>query len=145
MECTPERQKLHENINKLKEEEARYIRAYGEAEIDFEQFKEMKRGVNKRIKALEDDLIRLNEQVKDINIDNVELKEFCQEVKEVLGSLNYPTKSLLIQDLIDKIVLKGKTNEVEVIGHLPINHLNIAYELISRDCWVAKRWKVDAV
>ncbi len=128
-----ERQKLHENITKLKEEEARYIKAYGEAEIDFEQFKEMKRGVNKRIKALEDDLIRLNEQVKDINIDNVELKEFCQEVKEVLGSLNYPTKSLLIQDLIDKIVLKGKTNEVEVMGHLPINHLNIGYELISRN------------
>lgn len=127
-----ERQKIHENITKLKEEEARYIKAYGEAEIDFEQFKEMKRGVNKRIKALEDDLIRLNEQVKDINIDNVELKEFCQEVKEVLGSLNYPTKSLLIQDLIDKIVLKGKTNEVEVMGHLPINHLNIGYELISR-------------
>jgi len=128
-----ERQKLHESITKLKEEDARYIKAYGEAEIDFEQFKEMKRGVNKRIKALEDDLIRLNEQVKDINIDNVELKEFCQEVKEVLGSLNYPTKSLLIQDLIDKIVLKGKTNEVEVMGHLPINHLNIGYELISRD------------
>jgi len=99
----------------------------------------MKRGVNKRIKALEDDLIRLNEQVKDINIDNVELKEFCQEVKEVLGSLNYPTKSLLIQDLIDKIVLKGKTNEVEVMGHLPINHLNIGYELISRHRRSSKR------
>ena len=29
--------------------------------------------------------------------------------------------------------MKGKTNEVEVMGHLPINHLNIGYELISRD------------
>ena len=133
-----ERQKLHESITKLKEEEARYIKAYGEAEIDFEQFKEMKRGVNKRIKALEDDLIRLNEQVKDINIDNVELKEFCQEVKEVLGSLNYPTKSLLIQDLIDKIVLKGYKNEVDVYGYLSVAHLNMGYGTTNRNRWVTK-------
>ena len=62
----------------------------------------------------------------------------------MLGSLNYPTKSLLIQDLIAKIVLKGKTNEVEVVSHLPINHLNIGYELISRDSGITQRRKEHA-
>lgn len=133
-----ERQRISTNINKLKEEEGRYLKVYGEGEIDFDQFKEMKRGVSKRIKALEDDLKWLNEQTKDINIDNVELAEFCQEVKVVLENLHYPTKSLLIHDLIDRIVLKGNTNEVDVMGHLPINHLNIGYELISRNCRIAK-------
>ncbi|OGY24371.1 MAG: hypothetical protein A2Y57_03395 [Candidatus Woykebacteria bacterium RBG_13_40_7b] len=30
--------------------------------------------------------------------------------------------------------MKGKTNEVEVMGYIPINHLNIGYELNSRNC-----------
>ncbi|MCL5438716.1 MAG: hypothetical protein M1268_01865 [Patescibacteria group bacterium] len=114
------------------------MKVYGEGEIDFEQFKEMKSGLNTRRKAEEAELNKLNLLQKEINIDNVELQEFCQEVKEVLGSLNYPTKSLLIKDIIDKIVLKGTTNEVEVMGHIPINHLNIGYELISRDCWTSE-------
>ncbi len=133
-----ERQRLLHNLRKLEEEEKRYVKVYGEGEIDFEQFKEMKNGVNKRKKVEEDELKKLNALQKDINIDNVELQEFCQEVKEVLQSLNYPTKSLLIRDIIDKIVMKGNTNEVEVMGHLPINHLNIGYELISRHRRVGK-------
>lgn len=140
-----ERQRVLINISKLKEEEARYVKLFGEAEIDFVQFKELKRGVVKRIKALEDDLKRLNEQTKDIDIDNVELQEFCQEVKIVLESLHYPTKSLLIHDLIDRIVLKGNTNEVDVMGHLPINHLNIGYEFISRDCGLAECGEVHSI
>jgi len=130
-----ERQQINHNLNKLDEEERRHIRAHGEGLIDFEQFKEIKTELNHRRRGFEEDLKRLNALTKDTNIDNVELQEFCQEVKEVLQSLNYPTKSLLIRDIIDKIVMKGKTNEVEVMGHLPINHLNIGYELISRDSW----------
>ena len=140
-----ERQQINHNLNKLDEEERRHIRAHGEGLIDFEQFKEIKTELNHRRRGFEEDLKRLNTLTKDTNIDNVELQEFCQEVKDVLQSLNYPTKSLLIRDIIDKIVLKGNTNEVEVMGHIPINHLNIAYELISRDCRFTQRWKVDAV
>ena len=114
----------------------------GTTEIDFEQFKEMKNRVNKRKKVEEDELKKLSALQKDINIDNIELQEFCQEVKEVLGSLNYRTKSLLIRDIIDKIVMKGHKNEVEVMGHLPINHLNIGYELISRNCWAPECWEI---
>ncbi len=123
---------LH-NISKLEEEERRCIRLHVEGEIEFEEFKELKSDINKRRKDEENELKRLNELTKDINIDNVELQEFCQEVKEVLQSLNYSSKSLLIRDVIDKIVMKGTTNEVEVMGHIPINHLNIGYELISRN------------
>lgn len=129
---------LH-NISKLEEEERRCVRLHIEGEIEFEAFKELKSDINKRKKDEEGELKRLNELTKDINIDNVELAEFCQEVKEVLQSLNYSSKSLLIRDVIDKIVMKGKTNEVEVMGHIPINHLNIGYELISRNCGIAKR------
>lgn len=140
-----ERQRLISNINKLEEEEKRYVKAYGEGELDFEQFKEMRRDVNKRKKSEQIDLDKLNLSPKEVTINNVELKEFCQEVKEVLQSLNYPTKSLLIKDIIDKIVLKGKTNEVEVMGHLPINHLNMGYELNSRNSWTSERRKVDII
>ncbi len=136
-----ERQRLLHNLRKIEEEEKRYIRALGDNLIDFDQFKEVKTQLNKRKKAEEDQLKRLNQQVKEINIDNVELQEFCQEVKIVLEGLNYSSKSLLIHDLIDKIVMKGSINEVEVMGHIPINHLNIGYELISRDCWIAECWE----
>jgi len=133
-----ERQRIQHNIDKFIEEEKRYLRVYGAGEIDFEQFKEIKSELNKRKKAEEEELKKLNLLKKEIKIDNVELQEFCQEVKEVLQSLNYSTKSLLIRDIIDKIVLKGTKNEVEVMGHIPINHLNIGYELISRDCRSSK-------
>ena len=140
-----ERQNVLHNIKKLDEEERRHIRAHGEGLIEFDQFKELKTEINKRRKGFEDDLKRLNEQTKDINIDNVELAEFCQEVKEMLQSLNYSSRSLLIRDIIDKIVMKGTTNEVEVMGHIPINHLNIRYELNSRNCRTAQRRKEHAV
>lgn len=139
-----ERQNVLHNLKKLDEEERRHIRAHGEGLIEFEQFKELKTELNKRRKGFEDDLVRLNEQTKDINIDNVELQEFCQEVKEVLQSLNYSSKSLLIRDIIDKIVMKGNTNEVEVMGHIPINHLNIRYELNSRYCRSSECREVNA-
>ena len=48
------------------------------------------------------------------------------------------------RDIIDKIVMKGNINEVEVMGHIPINHLNIRYELNSRYSWIAKCRKIDA-
>jgi len=38
-------------------------------------------------------LVRWQSKLESFGVD---LKEFYQEVKEVLGSLNYPTKSLLI-------------------------------------------------
>ena len=139
-----EQQQINHNLNKVDEEERRHIRAHGEGLIDFEQFKEIKTELNHRRRGFEEDLKRLNALTKDTNIDNVELQEFCQEVKDVLQSLNYPTKSLLIRDIIDKIVLKGNTNEVDVMGHLPINHLNIAYELNSRNSRTSKRRQIYA-
>jgi len=129
-----ERQQILHNLKKLDEEEKRHIRAHGEGLIEFDQFKEIVTELNKRKRGFEQDLKRLDELARDVTIDNVELQEFCLEVKNVLESLNYSSKALLIKDVIDKIVVKGNKNEVEVMGHIPVNHLNIAYGIISRNC-----------
>ena len=85
-----------------------------------------------------DESNKLKELVKDFWGETLSVEP--QKFASVLKS----TKSLLIQVLIDKIVLKGKTNEVEVMGHIPINHLNIGYELISRDSGITQRRKEHA-
>ena len=133
-----EMQRINTLIEKAKEEKQRYIQAYGQGALEFEAFQDAIKPVNQRIKGYEDELEAIKQKSKGVLEDSVPIEEYCAEVKEAFSTLNLSNRALLIRDIIDKIVLKGFKNEVDVYGYLSVAHLNMGYGTTNRNRWVAK-------
>lgn len=141
--------RLKEELNKIKKEEDRYIKAYGAEMIDQTQLKEMTEELKKKRKSLE-------QQIDSMKIDRVipmhtlpekdEIEEFCNLTRKVIKDLDFEAKQKITRRLVDTIV--GTQHELKVYGHLPLNssiianiwkgeHPNVEYETSSRDSWLA--------
>lgn len=140
-----EEKRINTLLEKTKEEKRRIVEAYQKEALDFETFQDTVKPIDKRIKDYEDELEELKQQNKGVLPNSIPIEEYCQEVKEAFATLNLSNRALLIRDIIDKIVLKGFKNEVDVYGYLPVNHLNMGYGTTNRYCRFAKCWKVNIV
>ena len=132
-------------IEKVKEEEQRYIKAYGQGAIDFEAFQDVMKVMKRREKGYLDELEEVKQKSKGILPDRVSIGDYCSDIKEAFNTLNISNQALLIRDIIDKIVLKGHKNEVDVYGYLSVTHLNMGYGTTNRDCGITECGEIHIV
>lgn len=118
--------------------------AYRENAYDLDTLISYKKETAKKRKSYLEELSRIQQKATKISIKNIPIDEYCAEVKEVYMTLNTSNQALLIRDIIDKIVLKGHKNEVDVYGHLTLNHLNMCYGITDRDSWSTKCRKINS-
>jgi len=128
-----ERDRFENLLNKIIEEKKRYVKAYGEGSLEFDQFRDLTRDVKKRELLYQKQLSDLNTKIAREGIDSSQLNEIIEEAKKVISKLDLGNKFQVIRDIIDRCIVKGG-NTVEVQGHLPLFAVNMGYEPISRYC-----------
>lgn len=114
-----EAERIKTKVQCIEEEEERYNKAYGAGAITLEQLQSLKKGTGDLKK-------RYNAQIKQIEvakkpygkITTAQVNALCKEAQSVLQSLNIADKKKLLRDLVDKIIVAGRTL-VEVWIHLP--------------------------
>jgi ribosomal protein L29 len=114
---------LNKEINKLKNEEDRYSRAYGAEAISLEQLQEYTKEIKEKITSLRGQILYLEQQTKQSQVGNMptreEVENFCQKAKNMLNYLNFEERQRIILEVIEKIT--GNKEEVLVEGYLPLN------------------------
>ncbi len=134
--------KIQEQIDRLTEEANRYAKAYGSGGMEFDQYMELAKATKRKKEGYQKQLDELKARVSP-EVVNVEVDELCNEAKKVVGSLDFYNKKNLIRDIIEKIIIKERS-EVEVLCHIPLPQLaltsteKLGHEPIGWDSWVAQ-------
>ena len=137
--------RLKSALEKLTDEEKRYVRAFGSKVIDFEQFKENMREVKAKKEAIELQVKEYNERVPDdvVNLDSFE--DICDTLYYSMKHAPASDRQEHIRNLIVSIYV-GERRSALVNGRIPLlaQAQNIQYEPISRFGWFTQRREVDA-
>jgi site-specific DNA recombinase len=137
-------------IEKLKKEDDRYVKAYGAEVIDINELRNRKNDLKDKISTLEAQILNFEQQTRDIRIKALnlptreELASFCQKANEVLKYLNFEAKQKIVREVIEKII--GNQRELLVEGYLPVGtNNNYAFSSIHRNSRVAQCWQINLV
>lgn len=130
-----EKNKLLGMVRKIEDEENRYAKAYGGGALDFEQFMQLMKDTKRRKLPIERQIEELDAKASQESLA-IEAGELIEDAKKVLQSLNFDNKILLVRDIIDKVIIKERS-QVEVWAHMPLFDLKLGYEPTSRDSGIA--------
>lgn len=100
--------------------------------------------LKRRKEVYENQLMESNKKISEESLGSFSIEELIEEAKRVIDSLDLVNKFKTIRDIITKVIVKGG-QEVEVWVKIPLLTEKLGYELIGRDCWIAKCWEIDAV
>lgn len=127
--------KEHANINvetvkreldKLKEQEDRYTKAYGAGLISMEQLKEYLKPIRDKTEVLviQIDKAKLEESEKKVLLlpTESEIEVFTKKATNLLQSLNFESKKVIIKNVVERIT--GTPKGLLVYGYIPIDDLN---------------------
>ncbi len=136
------------DVEKLKDEEARYDRAYGAGLIGMEKLKEYKSDLRARVALLESRMPKppeAGERQNDFILPQWnEVREFAECAAEVVARLNFEGKKTIVRDVIDKVV--GTQEELHVYGGIPIRNLNyVGSKTFNRHRGTTQRWQIHPV
>lgn len=112
---------INTELNKIKKEEERYLKAYGAELINFEQLQETVGDLKVRKVALERQLSQISEQKEEIETkvpNQKEIERFTAKAVEELPNLGFDIKQAIVRKLVDKVV--AKQSEMTVYGYLPL-------------------------
>jgi len=123
-------------ITKLRQQEQRYINAYGEGVISLEQFKEYTFPIKEKIASFENQIRKINKEQEQINEIRVpekgELENFVQKASIALKNLSFGSKKSIINSIIEKVV--GNKYFLLVVGNIPIEfEENVSLCSVHRD------------
>lgn len=139
---------IETKLIKLKEEEKRYLKAYGEGLIDETLFKEQMSAVRAEIRSLESTIEETNKitHPKNTPIKLPDLEALCGKMKSWLTQVSPDDKQYILRQVIQNIT--ATQQEATVIGKVPLeipeNTKNIEYESIHRYRWSSKCWQVHS-
>ena len=123
-------------LEKIKKEEQRYIKAYGAEMLTIEQLNEtmgdlrLRRSIlEKRIKDMDD-----SSNSMEIKLPNDEqIEEFCKQALDKLEGLSFEGKRGILTKVLTKVI--GTQKELRVLGYLPIeNNQNVEFKTECRNC-----------
>ncbi|CAN5159071.1 hypothetical protein BH11PAT1_BH11PAT1_2900 [soil metagenome] len=144
-----ETDELKREIDKLKKEESRYIKAYGAEIISEDQFKEAITDLKGRRGILERQVGHMESQKKEVDdviVPNDEfLKEFSEAAKYVLQeTLKFPQKQAIIHKSVDTII--GEQCKLTIRGYIQMKEVfdNVKFHSSSRNCRVTKCREINA-
>ena len=139
---------IKSKFKQLEEEERRYLKAFGQGVISFEQYKEQ---VNE-IKLAKTQFKTINPSVNDrLEQKAVNIPDFGRmydKMNTVLDDSSFEKRRIIVQNVVNNITTDGKTATLE--GYLPLEisqvlpNNNVEFKTINRNCWSAKCRKVDA-
>lgn len=145
-----EADELKREIDKLKKEESRYIKAYGAEIISEEQFKEAITDLKGRRGVLERQVGHMESQKKAVDDvivpDDEYFEDFSKEAKYVLqAKMKFPQKQSIIHKSIDTII--GEQCKLTVRGYIQMKEVfdNVKFHSSSRYCGSPERWEVCIV
>lgn len=137
--------RIEERISKIREEEERYTKTYGQKLIDFEQLQTLLKDTKTRENIYKEQIKQIRLRVNEFGIAGISIDELVNEAIKVIESLDLNNKIKVIRDIIDRIIIKAKSREIEVCGHFPLPAVNMAYETIDRNCRATKRRKKHTI
>jgi site-specific DNA recombinase len=128
-------------INKLKEQEDRYAKAYGAGVITIEQLKEYVMPLKEKILSFENQMNKA--QLETVQTNGLvipklhEIEEFTQKITRVLNNnnLNFNAKKAIISSIVERVV--GTREKLQVYGYIPIES-NINVFIINRNRGASK-------
>jgi site-specific DNA recombinase len=122
----------------VKDEEGRYVKAYGEGLIEFEQLVDLKKTTRAKILLIQSEIDKMSNKNQTSEISDVEIQALCQEAQNVLNSFESDNQKAVLHELIDKIIIFG-SNRVEVHAHVPLPALKLGYGTQDRHRRATKR------
>jgi len=111
-------ERFGKEIVKLKKQEDRYNKAYGEGAFSIEKLKEYTIPLKDRIILLESQITELREEEKEVNSTNLptqeEIQQFAKTSLETLKNLSFEAKKGIISNVLEKVV--GTQKKLQVCG-----------------------------
>ena len=113
---------INKEIQKLKEQQKRYTKAYAEGLLAMEQLKEYIAPVEASISALQlqIDTTAKQEQDKYLLPTENDIKAFTQKAKQVLQKLDFTIKKDIVKNVIDTVV--GNKERLIISGYIPVTN-----------------------
>jgi len=115
-------------LEALKEEEDRYLQAYGANLMTFDKYKEVIGDINAKRKAIEEQAKEVLDIVDEkINLDDIDVT--CKDIMEDLETITQEKKQKYMRDMIKSIYVKERS-QATVNGYIPLysQAQNIQYE-----------------
>lgn len=132
---------LGKEVLKLKDQEARYTKAYGVGLFTIDQLREYTTPVRERVVSLEVQMAKAKQQENQITAtalpSNDEIKSFAGESTKVLSDLNFHLRREIVTHVVEKIV--ATQQKLEVSGYLPITSNYVEFKTNGRNCRFTKR------
>lgn len=119
---------INREIDKLKEQEDRYTKAYASGLFSIDELKNYIKPLRIKKESLKIQLTKIEPAVsnqKKIQLPNVnEIEIFAAKTRDLLENLNFESKREIINDILEKVV--ATQEELLVYGYIPIAKLNYA-------------------
>lgn len=140
-------EKLGSALNKLKDEEKRYLKVYGSGLITLEQLKDQVKEVKEKREKIEAEIksVEVFDTRTDFDLSGV--GDLTQSVVKMVKSFDLEKRRAVVQQVLTSVIV-GNSNVVLVKGVIPLSeNLNQKVGLCaeSRDSWVAKRGEVHVI
>jgi site-specific DNA recombinase len=134
-------------LDKLKDQEDRYAKAYGAGVITIEQLKEYLAPVKEKIFSFENQIAKADLESQQGGIKTFpelnQIEAFTQKTSKALsGNLSFDSKKAIIRNIIDRVV--GTRENLQVYGYIPVES-NINVFTINRNRRSAKRREIDVI
>lgn len=130
-------------MEKINEEEKRYAKAYATGSLQFENYQELVKDVQKRRLSIAQQLQIIKKRQLENTID-ISSDELYNEAKSVVQKIDFSDKHAVVKDVVDKVTIKERSG-IEVWAHIPLSTLPIqklGYEPIGRYCWSSECWEI---
>lgn len=129
------------NISKFRDQEDRYIKAYGSGALTLEELKEYFKPLKEKISLLEEQINKVQRYSIEENTPLLPTKEdivsFAKKATLTLKNLSFTSKQEIVRNIIEKIV--GNREELTVYGNIPVNNY-VEYKSSHRHRRSPKRW-----
>lgn len=135
---------IEEELERIKSEEQRYVKAYGAQLINFEQLQGFVGDLKIKRASLEGQLKKTVEQKEEVNIPNSQqIDRFVVKARENLFNFlgleekfEFEKGQAFVRRFVDKVVASQK--EMMIYGYLPLRKENeyVEFWSIGRDNWI---------
>lgn len=123
---------IDERLEKLKEEESRYLQVFGKGLSSFEVYEKQIKDLNNRREALQIEKQEQKQTTKQVNfLANLNIADMCEKAVQTIKEFGLADKQTLLRKIINKIVANQKL--AVVTGYIPLERegLNVSLQPIG--------------
>jgi site-specific DNA recombinase len=135
--------KVDGRLEKLNEEEGRYLQVFGKGLSSFEVYEKQIKDLNSRRQSLQIEKQEQKQTTEQVNfLVNLNIADMCKKAVRAIKEFGFTDKQALLRKIINKIVANQEL--AIVTGYIPLEReeLNVAFKRINRDCWDAIRYGI---